>query len=187
MAQVLRRGHILVEKHCLRAFLVAWRVLNVNCPSLDAAGQVKLIRDMVVGQLGGVEKEVTASDDNNEKVGTTPRTKTDTTMQLHSSRSPSKPLLKAHKKLALQCQLKTLISQTMKPAKRKRDEELENDETATHKDGVIATGMDDDKSEITMEPIVLSTPEKTALTLQKLERKRKLEALASKHKKRRYL
>jgi hypothetical protein len=46
--------------------------------------------------------------------------------------------------------------------------------------------FDDDESELNMEPIALSTAEKEALTLQKLERKRRLEALGSKQKRRRY-
>lgn len=146
---------------------------------------------MVVCQLGAVEKEVTGD---REKMVTTPRMKADGGTQKEyaqalSPASPSKILSKTHKRWVRQRQLKGLITQAekLKKRKRKREEEAENDDTATHIDGVTATSMDDDESEITMEPIVLSTPEKTALTLQKLERKRKLEALGSKHKKRRYL
>jgi hypothetical protein len=148
---------------------------------LDVTGQAKLIRDMVVCQLGTVEKDVVATED--EKVVTTPRTKTDGGVnkeyaQTFSSRSPFKLLFKTQKKWARQRQLKTLISQTKKPEKRKREEETEHDDTAVQ--------LNDDESELNMEPIALSVAEKEALTLQKLERKRKLEALGSKQKRRRY-
>jgi hypothetical protein len=141
---------------------------------------------MVVCQLGPVEKEVVAGDD--EKAVTPPRTKTaadsnkgDVHLQTLSPGSPLKLLFKTHKELARQRQLKSLISQTKKPEKRKREEELENDHTATYEDG------EESNQELNMSPITLSAAEKEALTLQKLERKRKLEALASKQKKRRYI
>ena len=144
---------------------------------------------MVVCQLGAVEKEVTGD---REELVATPRVKTDggtkkEYAQTLSPASPSKLLSKANKRLVRQRQLKSLITQAEKLKKRKREQEPENDDTSTHTDGTTATSMDVDESEITMEPIVLSTPEKTALTLQKLERKRRLEALDSKHKKRRYI
>ena len=146
--------------------------MDVNFLSLDVTGQAKLIRDMVVCQLGLVEKEVIGD----EKVIATPRTtmgirSSQEFMQTHSPGSPFKLLFKTHKRWVRQRQLKTLISQAKKPEKRKREEEPEND----------------DQEELSMEPIALSAAEKEALTLEKLERKRKLEALASKHKKRRYL
>jgi hypothetical protein len=136
---------------------------------------------MVVCQLGPVEKEVAATED--EKLITTPRTKTDVDVkreyvQTFSPGSPFKLLFKTQKKLARQRQLKTLISQTKKPEKRKKEEEPEHDDTAVQ--------LDDDESELNMEPIALSAAEKEALTLQKLERKRRLEALGSKQKRRRY-
>jgi hypothetical protein len=173
-----------VEESYVRAFLVAWKVLDVNFPSLDVTGQAKLIRDMVVCQLGPVEKEVVAGDD--EKAVTPPRTKTAAdsnkgNIQMHSPGSPFKLLFKTHKRWARQRQLKSLISQTKKPEKRKREDESEHDDTAIHEHD------DEYDQELSMSPILLSTAEKEALTLQKLERKRKLEALASKQKKRRYI
>jgi hypothetical protein len=68
--------------------------------------------------------------------------------------------------------------QTNKLEKRKRELQDEHDATATF--------MDDDESEVKMEPVRLSAAEKEVLTLQKMERKRKLEALDSKQKRRRY-
>jgi hypothetical protein len=134
---------------------------------------------MVVCQLGSADKEVMAGE--NEKLVTPPRTKIDVHLQTLSPGSPLKLLFKTHKELARQRQLKSLISQTKKPEKRKREEELENDHTATYEDG------EESNQELNMSPITLSAAEKEALTLQKLERKRKLEALASKQKKRRYI
>jgi uncharacterized protein (DUF2132 family) len=144
-------------------------------------GQAKLIRDMVVCQLGPVEKEVIAAED--QKLVTTPRTKTNAGVKKEFIQAPSpgssfKLLFKTQKKWARQRQLKTLISQTKKPEKRKRDEDSEHNDTAAE--------LDDDESELNMEPIALSAAEKEALTLQKLERKRRLEALGSKQKRRRY-
>jgi hypothetical protein len=181
LAQVLRQGKVIVEERCLRAFLVAWKVLDVNFPSLDVTGQAKLIRDMVICQLGPIEKEVMASE--SENLTTNSRTKTDAGVnkeyaQTLSSKSPFKLLFKTQKKWARQRQLKSLISQTKKPEKRKREEEPERDDTDAQ--------LDDEESGLNMEPIALSAAEKEALTLQKLERKRKLEALASKQKRRRY-
>ncbi|KEQ75316.1 hypothetical protein M436DRAFT_79729 [Aureobasidium namibiae CBS 147.97] len=63
--QFLRQGNILVQKSHLRAFIVAWNVLDANFPSLDATKQAKLIRDMVVSQLGAVGKEATDGDEMN--------------------------------------------------------------------------------------------------------------------------
>ena len=189
LSRSLREGNIIVEKSHLRAFLVAWNVLDINFPSLDATKQAKLIRDMVVRQLGAVEKEATSGD--GMDTISTARTEIDVDIEEYFQKlfpeRPSEPLSKANKRLVRQRQLKTLITQAEKLKKRKREEEAEDDDTATHKDGVTAISMEDDESELTMEPIALSTPEKTALTIQKLERKRKLEALGSKHKKRRYL
>lgn len=139
-------------------------------------GQAKLIRDMVVCQLGSIGKEVAIGE--NEK---TPRTKTDTDLQVLSPGSPFKLLFKTHKRWVRQRQLKSLISQTKKPEKRKREEETEKDDTAIHEHD------DEYDQELSMSPIPLSAAEKEALTRQKLERKRKLEALASKQKKRRYI
>jgi hypothetical protein len=139
---------------------------------------------MVVCQLGPVEKEVMAGDD--EKTVVTPRTKTaaDSSKehaQMQSPGSPLKLLFKTHKRWARQRQLKSLISQTKKSEKRKREVESEQDDAATHE-------QDDEYNQgLSMSPIPLSAAEKEALTRQKLERKRKLEALALKQKKRRYI
>jgi hypothetical protein len=146
---------------------------------LDVTGQAKLIRDMVVCQLGAVEQKAMVHDDENT-VGT-PRTKTSVDLQTLSPGSPFKLLFKTHKRWARQRQLKSLISQTKKPEKRKRQEEPENDDTAIHEHD------DESNQELSMSPIPLSAAEKEALTRQKLERKRKLEALALKQKKRRYI
>lgn len=140
---------------------------------------------MVVCQLGSVEMKATG---NGEGPVTTSRTRADAELvQTLSPGSPSKLLLKAHKRWARQRQLKTLISQAERLKKRKREDKAENDDTATQLDVEMVTHTGDDESELNMEPIVLSTPEKEALHLQKLERKRKLEALALKQKRRRYL
>ncbi|KAI4752819.1 hypothetical protein E4T52_14979 [Aureobasidium sp. EXF-3400] len=179
LAQVLRQAKVSVETRCLRAFLVAWKVLDVNFPSLDVTGQAKLIRDMVVCQLGAVEKGVMAGDD--KKTVGTPRTKTGADLQTLSPGSPFKLLFKTHKRWARQRQLKSLISQTKKPEKRKREEEPENDGTAIHEHD------DEYNQELNMSPVTVSAAEKEALTRQKLERKRKLEALALKQKKCRYI
>ena len=176
------------QRH-LRAFLVAWNALETNFPNLDATRQAKLIRDMVVCQLGAVEKEA-IGDDEMDTISTA-RTKIDVDVEEYFHKllpeRPSEPLSKVNKKLVRQRQLKSLITRAEKLKKRKREEEAENDDTTTHTDGVTAISMDDDESELNMEPIVLSTPEKTALILQKLGSKRKLEAFGSKHKKRRYI
>ncbi|THW68991.1 hypothetical protein D6D19_08658 [Aureobasidium pullulans] len=189
MAQVLRQGKVLLEYRLLRAFLVAWKVLDVNFPSLDSTGQAELIRDMVLCQLGPVKEQTTPVVDN--EITTPARKKTDAGVnkEAHSSilsaktqtlspGSPFKLLFKTQKKWARQRQLKALISQAKKPEKRKREIEDE--------DGCIDT-VDEELSEgVQMEPTPVSIPEKKALIRQKLERKRKLEALASKSKRRRF-
>ncbi|THY28279.1 hypothetical protein D6D01_03948 [Aureobasidium pullulans] len=187
MAQVLRQGKVVLEYRLLRAFLVAWKVLDVNFPSLDSTGQAELIRDMVLCQLGPVKKQDTPAV--NREITTPAQKKTDAGInkeanssirsvktQTLSPGSPFKLLFKTQKKWARQRQLKTLIPQAKKPEKRKR--ELEDE------DGCIDT-VDEELSEgVQMEPTPVSTPEKKALIRQKLERKRKLEALASKSKRR---
>jgi hypothetical protein len=169
-----------VEESHLRAFLVAWRIFNISIPSMDATDQVELARDMVVSQLGCAEKEVTTND--SIKLDTLPiqmdidEDKENT--HTLSPGSPSKFYFKTQKKWPHQRQLNTLILRTKKLEKRKRGVEKEHDASSTT--------MDDDDSEVTMSPVQLSAAEKEVLTLQKLERKRKLEALGSKQKRRRY-
>lgn len=147
-----------------------------------------MIYDMVVCQLGAVEKEV-PGDDEKETIST-PRAKTDADvkeyLQTLSPGSPFKLLFKTHKRLARQRGLRSLITQAEKLKKRKREEENENDDAAARMDNNKATA-DDEDSEFDMKPVVISTPEKKAMTLEKLERKRKLEALASRQKRRRYV
>jgi hypothetical protein len=147
---------------------------------MDATGHAELARDMVVSQFGCVEKEVTTND--HEKT-ITPRAKMDIdedkeNTQTLSPGSPFKLHFKTQKKWPHQRQLNTLILKTKKLEKRKRGVEDEHDSPVAH--------LDDDDSEVRMEPILLSTAEKEALTLEKLERKRKLEALGSKQKRRRH-
>ncbi|KAI5275017.1 hypothetical protein E4T47_01887 [Aureobasidium subglaciale] len=95
--------------------------------------------------------------------------------QILSPGSPFKLLFKTQKKWARQRQLKALISQSKKPkSKQVRRESME-----------IKLSKDDHYEEgLEMEPVTVSAAEKKALTRQKLERKRKLEVLALKAKKR---
>lgn len=190
MAQVLRQANIIVEARYLRNFLVAWKASGVDFWRVDVTRQAKLVRDILACQLGVAEKGATTSGDQDGKVDATPRTKKGKEeAQTLSPGNPTNLLSKTHKKGARprQHQPKSPISSTKKSEKRKREEELENDDTATQTDDATAASMDNDESELNMEPITLSAPEKEAITSQKLERKRKLEALASKQKRRRYL
>jgi hypothetical protein len=169
-----------VEESHLRAFLVAWRIFNIIIPSMDATDQVELARDMVVSQLGCAEKEVTINDDEKTIIL---RAQMDIDEDKENSQtlspgSPSKLHFKTQKKWPHQRHLNPLILRTKKLEKRKRGVEEEHDASSTT--------IDDDDSELIMSPVQLSAAEKEVLTLQKLERKRKLEALGSKQKRRRY-
>jgi hypothetical protein len=147
---------------------------------MDVAGKAELARDMVVCQFGRGEKEGTTND--SLKLDTS-HTKMDIdedkeNTETLSPGSPFKPLSKTEIRWAHQRQLKTLISQTNKLEKRKRGVEDKHDG--------IAITMDADELEVKMEPVQVSAAEKEVLTLHKLERKRKLEALGSQQKRRRY-
>ncbi|KAI5202345.1 hypothetical protein E4T39_04746 [Aureobasidium subglaciale] len=95
--------------------------------------------------------------------------------QILSPASPFKLLFKTQKKWARQRQLRALISQSKKPKK----QGIERD------DMEIKLSKDDlPEEDLKREPITVSAAEKKALGRQKLERKRKLEALSLKAKKR---
>ncbi|KAI5238944.1 hypothetical protein E4T42_08847 [Aureobasidium subglaciale] len=216
VAQILRQDGIVLELRLLRLFFVAWDYFPL--------GQAKLIRDMVLDQLGPVQKpDVTVNNNElaiaarakpdavekkfdcaNDETWSTPKqtpcTKTvesgtasftakkngspnkqklaptrHNRSQALSPRSPFKLLFKTQKKWARQRQLKALVSQSKKPKdKQVRRESME-----------IKLSKDDRlEEELKMEPVTVSAAEKKALTRQKLERKRKLEALTFKAKKR---